>query len=337
MHDDLSALLPARAGHLLLDSGHHGDVWLDLDALFLRPARLQPFVAALTARLAPHGVEAVCGPLVGGAFVAQAVAAELNVEFYFAERIASSTGGEAEAVSYRLPDSLRPRVRGRRVAVVDDAINAGSAVRATVADLTAFGARTVAVGAVVVLGDAASALAGNLGVPLEYSCQMRGRWWVPVNCPLCAAGVPLERADEARQRVDAAEPSGRTKIDHIGLWASDLETIRAFYETYFGAVAGPKYTNPEKGFESYFLTLPGGEVRLEVMHVTGLGARPSGGPAVGYAHLAVAVGSEDAVDALADRLRADGCEVVDDPRRTGDGYYECVALDPEGNRVEVMA
>jgi lactoylglutathione lyase len=31
------------------------------------------------------------------------------------------------------------------------------------------------------------------------------------------------------------------RIDHIGLWASDLEAVRAFYETYFGAVAGAKY------------------------------------------------------------------------------------------------
>jgi lactoylglutathione lyase len=127
------------------------------------------------------------------------------------------------------------------------------------------------------------------------------------------------------------------RIDHIGLWASDLETIRAFYETYFGAIAGAKYTNPAKGFESYFLTFPGGNARLEVMRVAGLGARQSGRPAVGYAHLAIAVGSEEAVDALAMRLRADGYEVVDGPRRTGDGYYECVVLDPEGNRIEITA
>jgi lactoylglutathione lyase len=127
------------------------------------------------------------------------------------------------------------------------------------------------------------------------------------------------------------------RIDHIGLWASDLEAVRAFYETYFGAVAGPKYTNPAKGFESYFLTFPGGDVRLEVMRVTGLESRTSARPVAGFAHLAIAVGSEGAVDALATRLRTDGYDIVDGPRRTGDGYYECVVLDPEGNRVEITA
>ena len=125
------------------------------------------------------------------------------------------------------------------------------------------------------------------------------------------------------------------RIDHIGLWAGDLEAVRAFYETYFGATSGPKYTNPAKGFESYFLTFPTGGARLEVMRIAGLTPRPPA--AAGYAHLAVAVGSEAAVDALAARLRADRYAVIDGPRRTGDGYYECVVLDPEGNRVEVTA
>ena len=43
------------------------------------------------------------------------------------------------------------------------------------------------------------------------------------------------------------------------------------------------------------------------------------------------------VDELAARARAAGVPVVDGPRRTGDGYYEAVLLDPEGNRVEVVA
>jgi lactoylglutathione lyase len=124
------------------------------------------------------------------------------------------------------------------------------------------------------------------------------------------------------------------RIDHVGLWARDLEAVRYFYEHYFGALAGEKYTNPAKGFESYFLTFPTGGPRLEVMRTSGL-AGASDGPRVGFAHLAVSVGSEAAVDALAARLGADGFTIADGPRRTGDGYYECVVLDPEGNRVEI--
>jgi catechol-2,3-dioxygenase len=55
----------------------------------------------------------------------------------------------------------------------------------------------------------------------------------------------------------------------------------------------------------------------------------------GYAHLAVSVGSPAAVDALTARLRADGYPVLSGPRTTGDGYYESVVADPDGNRVEI--
>lgn len=123
-------------------------------------------------------------------------------------------------------------------------------------------------------------------------------------------------------------------IEHVGLWVSDLERVRNFYTTYFGAVAGEKYTNPIKRFESYFLTLPGGGCRLELMRVADLPAN-SLVPCSGYAHIAIALGSEAVEDALTARLRADGYRLVDGPRRTGDGYYESVVLDPEGNRVEL--
>ena len=124
------------------------------------------------------------------------------------------------------------------------------------------------------------------------------------------------------------------RVEHVGVWAADLERLREFYAAYLGATAGARYANPAKGFESYFLTLPGGGARLELMRVPGL-AGAAGGLRVGLAHVAIALGSEAAVDALTARLRADGYEVVDGPRRTGDGYYESVVLDPEGNRLEL--
>lgn len=125
------------------------------------------------------------------------------------------------------------------------------------------------------------------------------------------------------------------RIEHVALWVSDLERVRAFYETHFGAAASPKYTNAAKGFESYFLTFPSGGPRLELMRWADLPPRPLGVELTGWAHVAFSVGSVEQVDALTERLRAGGFEVIDVPRRTGDGYYESVVHDPEGNRVEV--
>ena len=79
-------LLSARNGHFRYESGYHSDLWLDLDLLFLRPHAVQPFALALAKKLASYAVSAVCGPLVGGAFVAQMIATELNIECFYTER-----------------------------------------------------------------------------------------------------------------------------------------------------------------------------------------------------------------------------------------------------------
>ncbi len=194
MQEELVSLLAARKGHFRLESGHHGDLWIDLDPLFLRPAHLRRFIVELARRLSAHSLEAVCGPLVGGAFLAQMVAAELDVEFYYAERILHAPGDASSAVQYRLPSALRPRVRGKSVTIVDDVINAGSAVRGTYADLQACGARPVAIGALLVLGSPASSFAADRNVALESIAHLANDIWAPPECPLCASRVPLENA-----------------------------------------------------------------------------------------------------------------------------------------------
>lgn len=125
-------------------------------------------------------------------------------------------------------------------------------------------------------------------------------------------------------------------IEHVAIWTRRLEPLKAFYVTYFQAQAGPRYHNPTKQFESYFLRFTSG-ARLELMHTPSvIAARGEGRSSYeGITHLAFAIGSEEAVDALTRRLRDDGYPVVDGPRRTGDGYYESVVLDPDGNRIEI--
>jgi lactoylglutathione lyase len=128
------------------------------------------------------------------------------------------------------------------------------------------------------------------------------------------------------------------KIEHVAMWTVDLERLRDFYETFFGAQAGPKYKNPSTGFQSYFLRFEG-EARLEIMQAPGIEGEKaaSNTQAVGLAHLAFSVGTEAQVDALTARLQAAGFPPLSGPRRTGDGYYESVVLDPDRNRVEITA
>ena len=126
------------------------------------------------------------------------------------------------------------------------------------------------------------------------------------------------------------------RIEHIAIWTHDLERLRNFYETYFEGQANAKYVNPRKQFESYFLTFADG-ARLELMQRPDvpLAKNDVDQQFTGYIHLAFSIGSREAVDTLTDRLRADGYRILDGPRTTGDGYYESVTLDPDGNRIEI--
>jgi|SRR6185312_2831112 len=128
------------------------------------------------------------------------------------------------------------------------------------------------------------------------------------------------------------------RIEHIALWTTDLERCVRFYVTYFGAVAGSWYENRAKGYESYFLSFSSG-ARLEAMKTTKLSPLISepGAQRMGLTHIAISVGSEQLVDDLTQRLRMDGFPILDGPRRTGDGYYESITLDPDGNRIEITA
>ena len=128
------------------------------------------------------------------------------------------------------------------------------------------------------------------------------------------------------------------RIDHIALWTTDIERCKDFYTCYFNAAAGPGYVNPKKGFESCFLSFVDG-ARIEIMKTTTLSpvAFASGEQRIGLTHLAISVGSARLVDELTLRIKADGYAVLDGPRRTGDGYYESVVVDPDGNRIEITA
>lgn len=125
------------------------------------------------------------------------------------------------------------------------------------------------------------------------------------------------------------------RIEHIAIWVRDLERMRDFYQNYFSIKCSDRYENTKKGFSSYFLSFDSG-ARIEIMkwnHISESNGEK--GLVNGFAHIAISVGEKSAVDKLTDRLRLDGFEICGEPRTTGDGYYESVILDPEGNHIEI--
>ena len=177
----------ASRGHFVYESGHHGDLWLELDGLFVDARRARGWASALADRAVACRPELVCGPLTGGAFVAQLLAAEIGAGFVFAERFVSEMG----SVRYRISESLRGALHGRRVLLVDDAVNAASALLSTLTDLLDCGSELVGFATLLSLGEAASQIAKQHGVPLFTLASLERGMWAPEECPLCRSGAPL--------------------------------------------------------------------------------------------------------------------------------------------------
>ena len=191
MRDDVDELLSSREGHYAFESGLHGRLWLDLEQLFSRPRRIAPLAAQLAARLDAERPDVVCGPLVGGALLAQMVALTAELRFVYTERTAW-TPGAVWSARYELPRAMEHLVRGQLVAVVDDAVNAGSALRATVAAVRRAGGNVVSLGALIRLGDTVEPYLTEQGLSLQALAVRDNTLWPATQCPLCARGLPLD-------------------------------------------------------------------------------------------------------------------------------------------------
>jgi orotate phosphoribosyltransferase len=192
-----------RRGHFDLGTGYHGDLWLDLDAMLLRPAQLDPHIRALADWLRPFQADAICGPLAGGAYLAWALANRMATAFLPAERDYSRPAGQPPA--YRLP-AVPGGIAGWRVAIADDAVNAGTAVRSCFGQLSGCGAIPVAVVALLALTPASTTAAEALAVPFHAAETVASQAWPARQCPLCARGTPLSE----RPAGGDAPPAGMT-------------------------------------------------------------------------------------------------------------------------------
>jgi len=128
------------------------------------------------------------------------------------------------------------------------------------------------------------------------------------------------------------------KIEHLAIWVDDLELMRAFYLKYFETTSGEKYTNAKNEYTAYFISFGENKTRLELMHKPNISASiGQRGLAKGIAHFCISLGGKEKVNELTELLRSENYIIYSEPRTTGDGYYESVVSDPEGNYLEISA
>jgi len=128
------------------------------------------------------------------------------------------------------------------------------------------------------------------------------------------------------------------KLEHIAIWTDNVELLRNYYVSFFEGQSNEMYINPKTQFQSYFISFESG-ARLEIMSMPNIPENTNdtiNAQHKGIIHIAFSVATKQEVDAKAALLQANGFELLNGPRVTGDGYYEFVTLDPDKNRLEVI-
>lgn len=123
------------------------------------------------------------------------------------------------------------------------------------------------------------------------------------------------------------------RIERVALWTDQLGRLRDFYAHWLGAQASPIHVDPGSGLRAVLLDFCG--VGLELIVPPTLAEHPPEKRGSGHPYIALSLGSADAVDRLTTGLAAAGHQVIEPPRRSWEGAYRSVVLDPDGNRVEL--
>ena len=189
---DRIAGIPSRTGHFVFESGHHGDLWLDLDALFAHPEVTEEAARELSNLLHSFAIDVVCGAMTGGALLAQVVARQLGLKFTYTDRHIL----DGHPV-YLLSPGQQLVLAGKRVALIDDVINGGSATCGTYNAVVEAGGIPVAVGALLILGNAIDQFATDWNLPVLSRERRQTNLWDPLDCPLCRHDISLSVLDQS--------------------------------------------------------------------------------------------------------------------------------------------
>ncbi len=125
------------------------------------------------------------------------------------------------------------------------------------------------------------------------------------------------------------------KINHVGMYLKDIEEAKLFFEKYFNGKTRALYTNPESGFQSYFMKFEDG-ASIEIMYSKSAVDNDPSQDKLGLNHIAFSMGSKKAVNDMTARLRHDGYKIVEEPAMTGDGSYEALIEVFQGNLLELV-
>jgi len=167
-------------GHFLLSSGLHSSRYIQCARLLQYPWHAEAVGRALAEKVRDLSVDVVVGPALGGIIVAHELGRALGVRALFAER-------EGGKLALRRGFSIEP---GERVLLAEAVVTTGGSTWETAEVVASFGGAVVAAACIV---DRRGPEAKNLPFPLFSLLRLELETYPPESCPLCQAGLPLEK------------------------------------------------------------------------------------------------------------------------------------------------
>ncbi len=174
-------------GHFLLSSGLHSPVYWEKFRLLQYPHYTEQLCRIIVEHFREKGIQLVAGPALGGVILAYEVARQLALSLPNGPVVRAIFADKGDGG--RVFRGGQPIRKGERILIVDDILTTGGSIQEVLAEVKRQGGEVVGVG--VLVNRAPEEI--DLGVPL-FSCHRTiVPTYLPKDCPLCIAGVPLTK------------------------------------------------------------------------------------------------------------------------------------------------
>jgi len=178
-----------RAGHFVFTSGLHADMYVNKDALYPYTTETSRLCREMAGRFRDKNIEAVSGPAIGAAILAQWVAYHLSEmtghEVYAAGAEKDGAGGFVLRRGY---DKI---VAGKNVLVVEDLTTTGGSIKKAIGAVRAAGGNVVGAIALCNRGDVTKEMIGNPPI-FDQLVKLHLEQWPESECELCQGNIPVK-------------------------------------------------------------------------------------------------------------------------------------------------
>lgn len=173
--------------HFVYTSGRHGSAYVNKDAIYPHTEETARLCFFFADHFTDHDVHVVVGPEKGGIILSQWTA---NAFLGITGRKVLALYAEKEDDLFVIKRGYEKLIPGKNILIVEDVLTTGGSAKKVFETVRALGGNVIGLGAICNRGGVTE---GDIGLLSElYSLtNVNLDSWEANECPLCAAGVPV--------------------------------------------------------------------------------------------------------------------------------------------------